>query len=145
MPRISEIKPGDKFKWSGKILRVNNLWQTKDGATARLSFAQKEQQKRPKKSPVKRSDAIKPGVYLRLNMKGQVGESPDYARVRYIMSVCENTIVFREQWKSERESGSFERTEDWARFKEFFDDSEVITTRQYQRLFDTCFNEKTTD
>jgi len=122
---IIDLSTGMRVRWNNKVLRVNNIWSTESGATCRMSNAAKanKREKAKKQEKVDKSlpkwEAVKPGVYFRLKSPWESDKNPTYARVRYIVSVYPNTIVFIEQWKAERYTGSFERSEDRSEFQKF--------------------------
>lgn len=139
--KIPEINTGTRLKWNGQILRVNNLWVTKEGASARMSNASTEKHKKEEVLESEKfvCDVVRGGYYM-LEIPDQKKSNPDYARVRYILGVFDNTISFREIWKSERHSGSFERMETHIHFQNFFKKARKITQKEYRELYRCCFN-----
>jgi len=145
---IIDLSTGSRVRWNGKVLRVNNIWSTESGATARMTNAAKanKREKAEKKEKVNKSlpkwDAVEAGVYFRLQAPWEDKVNPTYARVRYILGVFPNTISFVEQWKSERYTGSFERSEDRVVFQDFLKDARVIGKEERDQVFKDCFKEQ---
>lgn len=119
----NKLKVGDRFDIDGDEVRVATLWKTKQGWTGRFDLASKGDQTREETE-------AKARTYLRMKMPDTENE-----RIRYVLSVTETTVTFREIWKSGRCRGSYDMTETTTKFNRFLHNSTEISQKKFQTIF----------